>query len=128
MAKKKMKKVMVAEDDHFLAKIYRMKLGKVGFDVHIAGDGVEAIKMIKKVKPDLILLDLVLPEKDGFEVLEEISKDKTLKKIPVIILSNLGQESDISKGEGYGVVAYFVKSDISIHDVVKKIKEVLNER
>ncbi|MFH1667596.1 MAG: response regulator [Candidatus Komeilibacteria bacterium] len=124
---KQEKKVLVAEDDHFLAKIYKIKLAKEGINAEIATDGNEALAKIKELKPDLVLLDLVMPGKDGFEILEDLQSDKGLKKIPIIILSNLGQEADIIKGKSYGIVDYFIKSDISIHDVVKKIKEILND-
>ncbi|PIW10105.1 MAG: hypothetical protein COW37_04295, partial [Caldiserica bacterium CG17_big_fil_post_rev_8_21_14_2_50_35_7] len=74
------KKVLVAEDDHFLAKIYKIKLAKEGINAEIATDGNEALAKIKELKPDLVLLDLVMPGKDGFEVLEELQSDKGLKK------------------------------------------------
>ncbi|MFW0862438.1 MAG: response regulator [Candidatus Komeilibacteria bacterium] len=117
------KKVLVVEDDHFLAKIYKIKLAKEKIDATVCSDGKEALDLIKKEKPSLILLDMVLPGMNGFEILEEIRKEKSTKKIPVIILSNLGQDADIAKGKELGVIDYFVKSDISIHEVVKKIKE-----
>lgn len=120
------KKVLVVEDDHFLAKIYKIKLAKENIDAIISLDGDEALEIIKKEKPALILLDMVLPGMNGFEILEKVRQEPALKKIPVIILSNLGQDADIARGKELGVVDYFVKSDISIHDVVKKIKENLN--
>lgn len=119
----KNKKVLVVEDDHFLAKIYKIKLAKEKIDAIVCSDGNEALNLIKSEKPALILLDMVLPGMNGFEILEEIKKDKIIKQIPVIILSNLGQDADIARGKELGVIDYFVKSDISIHDVVKKIKE-----
>ncbi|MBL7022048.1 response regulator [Patescibacteria group bacterium] len=126
MPTKKNQKVLVVEDDHFLAKIYKIKLAKENMDAIVCSDGAEALELIKKEKPALILLDMVLPGMNGFEILEQLRKDKSTKKTPVIILSNLGQDADIAKGKELGVIDYFVKSDISIHDVVKKIKENLN--
>lgn len=123
MPTNKTRKVLVVEDDYFLAKIYKIKLAKENIDAEISSDGEEALALIKKEKPALILLDMVLPGMSGFEILEEIRKDDSLKKIPVIILSNLGQDADIERGRELGVIDYLVKSDISIHDVVKKIKE-----
>ena len=120
------KKVLVVEDDHFLAKIYKIKLAKENISAIISSDGEEALEIIKKEKPALILLDMVLPGINGFEILEKVRQEPALKKIPVIILSNLGQDADIARGKELGVIDYFVKSDISIHDVVKKIKENLN--
>jgi len=112
------KKVLVVEDDHFLAKIYKIKLAKENIDAIISLDGEEALEIIKKEKPALILLDMVLPGMNGFEILEKVRQEPALKKIPVIILSNLGQDADIARGKELGVIDYFVKSDISIHDVV----------
>ena len=116
-------KVVVAEDDKFLSKAFKDKLEREGFVVFVASDGNEALKLIKKEKPNIILLDLVMPVKDGFEVLEEMRLDSSLKKVPVIILSNLGQESDIQKGKELGAVDYLIKADFTIGSIVKKIKE-----
>ncbi len=118
-------RVLVAEDDKFLIRVLSDKLRRRGFEVIIASDGIEAVNKIKSGKPDLVLLDLVMPNKDGFEILEEIKTDKKYKKIPIIILSNLGQKSDIEKGKKLGADDYLVKSNLSINAVVDKVKEVL---
>jgi len=118
-------KILVAEDDLFLVKAYQAKLTKEGWEVAIAINGEEAMHKVRSEKPDLILLDLVMPKKDGFEVLEELKDDKDLSKIPVIILSNLGQESDVERGKALGAVDYIIKTDLSIQNLVKKIKEIL---
>jgi len=120
-----MNKILIVEDDEFLKRIYTLKLKKAGFEIVLASDGEEAVEKIKEEKPDLILLDLILPKKNGFEVLEEIKVIPELVDIPVIILSNLGQESDIKKGIELGAVDYLVKTEISIDTVVSKIKEYL---
>ncbi len=120
-------KVLVAEDDRFLIKAYAAKLKKEGFDVLLAVNGEEAVEKAKKEKPDVILLDLVMPKKDGFDALADIKSDPSLKNIPVVILSNLGQEEDIKRGKDLGAAGYLVKSNIAIADVVKKIKEVLGK-
>ncbi len=122
-----MAKILVAEDDKFLSKAYAAKLKKESFEVILALNGEEAVQKAKTEKPDIILLDLVMPKKDGFEALADIKKDKSLKSIPVIILSNLGQEEDIKKGNELGAAGYLVKSNIAIADVVKKIREVLGK-
>lgn len=122
---KKKTKVLVAEDDQFLLKVYLNKFKMEDYDVISALDGVEAMKKLKSEKPDILLLDLVMPEKDGFEVLCEMKMDPELKKIPVVILSNLGQESDIKKGKELGADDYMVKANFSINEVVDKVKEVL---
>jgi len=117
-----MKKIILAEDDKYISKAYNVGLKDVGFDVSVAYDGNEALEKIKKDKPDLILLDLVMPEKNGFEVLEELGVNDELRKIPVIILSNLGQDSDIEKGRALGAVDYLIKSDLTMDEVIDKVK------
>lgn len=122
-----MAKVLVAEDDKFLSKAYAAKLKKTGFEVIVAMNGIEAVQKAKSDKPDIILLDLVMPKKDGFEALSDIKKDPTTKGIPVVILSNLGQEEDVKKGKELGAVDYLVKSNIAIQEVVDKINSVLGK-
>lgn len=119
------KKLLVVEDDFFLIKVFQSKLTEEGFEVEIASDGELAFEVLKTFKPDLILLDLVMPKKDGFEVLEGLKKDPELKKIRVMVLTNLGQESDIERVKSFGVEDYLVKSDTPIGDVVKKVKKAL---
>ena len=120
-------KVLIAEDDKFLLMAYAAKMKKDGFDAVIASDGEEAIAKAKSESPDIILLDLVMPKKDGFDALADLKKDPQTKGIPVVILSNLGQDDDIKKGKELGAVDYLVKSDISIKDVVAKVNEVLGK-
>ncbi len=126
MTKNNKKEVLVIEDDKYLCDIYRENLEGIGLKVIIAHNGVEGLKRIKKEKPDLILLDLVLPEKKGLDVLREIKEDKKLKNIPVIILSNLGEEEDIKKGIGLGASDYMVKIKFAPDEVIKKIKSILD--
>lgn len=115
-------KVMVAEDDEFLMNMYLAKFKQEGYDVISVSDGVEAIDALKSGKvPNIILLDIMMPNKNGFEVLDFINKEEKLKGIPVIILSNLGQESDIRRGKEAGAVDFVVKANISLEDIVNKI-------
>jgi two-component system, OmpR family, alkaline phosphatase synthesis response regulator PhoP len=116
-----MKKILIAEDDKFLGSAYRVKLTKAGFDIKLCADGQEAIDALKIFTPDIILLDLVMPVKDGFATLEEIKKDENLKNIPVIIASNLGQQEDIDRGKKLGATDYVVKSDLSLEKLIEKI-------
>jgi DNA-binding response OmpR family regulator len=120
-------KILVVEDDPFLSNLLKLRLQKEQMEVISATDGDEAIKKLNETEPDLILLDLILPKKSGFEVLESISKNPSLRTKPVIIISNLGQTSDIQKGKELGAVEYFVKAKISIDDLIFKIKEFLNK-
>lgn len=118
-------KIVLVEDDQFLSKVLSLRLREEGFNVVTAFDGVEGVAVIKSEKPGLVLLDLLLPKKNGFEVLEEIKKDGSTKNIPVVILSNLGQQTDIDKGMQLGAVDYLVKANFGIKDIVAKIKERL---
>ena len=121
------KKVLVAEDDPSLSQILSSRLTRAGVEVVKAKTGEEALTAIRDVKPDLILLDLILPGKyDGFEVLQKIQEDPTIGSRPVIIISNLGQESDIQKVKQLGAVEYFIKAQTSIDDLVNKIKAALS--
>jgi len=119
------KKILVVEDDKFLRDLIVQKLLKEGFDVSEAVDGEQGIKKIKEVKPDLILLDLILPGIDGFEVLTEVKKDPVLAEIPVIILSNLGQKDDIERGLKLGAADYLIKAHFTPGEIIEKIKNIL---
>ena len=116
-------KILVAEDEKPMAKALELKLTSVGFEVEVAFDGEEAIKKIKDNKYDLILLDLVMPKVDGFEVLKEIQKLKLAT--PVIVSSNLSQEEDRKKAKDLGAKDYFVKSDTTLNELVEKVKQNL---
>jgi DNA-binding response OmpR family regulator len=118
-------KVLVAEDDAFLSKAYSAKLKKEDFEVITAANGEEVMGKVKSEKPDIILLDIVMPKKNGFDVLYDLKQEPSTKNIPVVILSNLGQEEDIKRGKDLGADDYLIKSDIAINDVVDKIKQVL---
>lgn len=116
-------KIYVAEDDAFLATAYKTSLVKAGYDVTVANDGNDLLGHLKKGLPDLILLDLVMPVKDGFETLTEISQDGSFSKVPVIIASNLGDKNDITKGMALGAKDYIVKTDTSVEQLIEKIKK-----
>jgi DNA-binding response OmpR family regulator len=120
-----MKKILVAEDDKFLSKAYKVKLTKAGFDVQLALDGNEALTILKTFTPDLILLDLMMPVKDGFAVLAELKANPAWKNIPVIVASNLGQKEDVDKSKQLGAVDFIIKSDLSLENVIKKINALL---
>jgi two-component system, OmpR family, alkaline phosphatase synthesis response regulator PhoP len=115
-------KILIAEDDQFILKAYIAGLTDAGFDVVSESDGNEIIKKVKSEKPDIILLDIMMPGKNGFDTLAELKMDDELKKIPVVILSNLGQESDVAKGTALGAIDYLVKSNLTMVEVVEKIK------
>ena len=121
--KKAKRKVLVVEDDKFLQRIIVMKLSGDDFGAVGASDGEEALRLMLADKPDLVILDLILPRMNGFEVLSEMRTNQRLKDVPVIVLSNLGQDEDISRVKQMGAIDYMTKSNVSIHEVVQKIKE-----
>lgn len=119
------KRVLVAEDDVFLSQLLSTSLERAGIKVLKAFDGEAALETIKKERPDLILLDIILPKKSGFEVAEEITSNPMLRSIPIIIISNLGQDSDVARGMALGVVEYLIKAKVSVDDLVTKVQDYL---
>ena len=115
------KTVLLVEDEKFLSNLLKARLEALGVKVIQVFDGSEAIKLLADLKPDLILMDIILPKISGFEIMEMINADPTLHNAPVIIISNLGQDSDIQKGKALGAVEYFIKAKVSIDELVKKI-------
>ena len=120
-----MQKILIIEDDPFLSEMYAAKFNQAGFEVGVAIDGKDGLKKVEEDKPDLILLDIVLPKADGFEVLEKIKNNKELEKIPVILLTNLGQKEDVDKGLKMGADEYIIKAHFTPSAVVAKVKEIL---
>jgi len=116
------KKILMIEEDYFLRKIYKNKLTSIGFEFIEATNGEEGLNKLISEKPDLVLLDLILPQKNGFDVLIEIRKNKEFKDTLVIILSVLSQKSDVKRGLDFGAQEYLVKSEMSLSDVVDKVK------
>ena len=123
MAKKK--SILLVEDDVFLAELYATKLNLEGFEISLATDGEKGLKMIKEKKPDLILLDIILPKMDGFEILKIIKANKILKRIPVILLTNLSQKDEVKRGLELGADDYLIKAHFMPSEVVKKIKQTI---
>lgn len=119
-------RVLLVEDDGFLASIYAQKLEVEGFDVSFATNGEDGLKLAQKDHPDLILLDLLMPKMDGFEMLERLKADADMKKIPVLVLSNLGQKEDVERCIKLGAAGYVIKAHALPHETVKRIKEILH--
>jgi len=119
-----MKKILIVEDDQFLMDIYANKLREEGFEVEEATNGEMAFEKLRESQPDLILLDIILPMREGFEILKEIKQDEKLKNLPIIIISNLSQREDIKKGLSLGAVKYLVKADYTPAQIVKEIKKI----
>ena len=120
--------ILIIEDDHFLSSLLKARLEKEGFVVYCSADGEEGLKLVREVSPNLVLMDLILPKMSGFEVLEAISIDPQFNRIPVIVLTNLAQESDVEKTKSLGAVDYFVKVKISIDEIVEKIEDVMTSQ
>lgn len=119
------KKILIVEDDEHISKVYGVKFAKEGYDTLFVTSGEEGVNVTATEKPDLIILDLMLPKKDGFFLLEEIKKVPELAKIPVIVLSNLGQELDKTRALGLGANEYIVKVDTSMQEMVDRAKSYL---
>jgi DNA-binding response OmpR family regulator len=125
MAEQEKKKILVIEDDRSLQNALVEIIHQEGFESESALDGEEGLAKIKTFGPDLILLDIILPKKDGFEVLSEIKKDEAIKNIPVLILTNLEEVDNVQKALDLGATNYMVKSDFSLKDVVEKIRATM---
>ena len=120
-----MKKLILVEDDQFLGSLMNNRFLKEGFDVAWAKSGDEAVAKLKEGPADLILMDIILPGLSGFEAVEKIVADPQCGTVPFMIISNLGQESDIARGRQLGAVAYLVKAQTPIDELVRKVKEFL---
>lgn len=119
------KKILVIEDEKTLRFLLNQTLAEEGFEVEEAIDGEEGIQKLKESKPDLILLDLLLPGIDGFEVLSRIKRDSDLESIPVIILSNLGQEEEVERGLKLGAIDYLIKAHFTLDEIALRVKKFL---
>lgn len=122
-----MSKILIIEDDKFLRELIKRKLQDTGFEPFTASDGKEGLSLAQTNRPDLILLDLIMPGMDGFEVLSELRKDPSLAELPVIILSNLGQQDDIDKAKKLGAVDFLIKAHFTPNEIIDKINKILNE-
>lgn len=120
-------RILLVEDDTFFREFYAAKLKEEGMEIEVASDGDEGLDKAGKVKPDLILLDIIMPKKDGFEVLQALSQNAALKKIPVIVFSTLGQESDVEKAKKLGAIDYINKSFFDFEGLKTKINAVLKK-
>ena len=119
------KRILIAEDDRFLRKAAEVTLKRHGFTVLTASDGHDALQMARAEMPDLLLLDLIMPKLQGFEVLRTLKQDPATEGIPVIVLSNLSQAGDVQQAMDGGAVAYFVKADLSLQALVERVEEAL---
>lgn len=121
------KNILIIEDDDFFRELIRKKLVSEGFEVAEAVDGEKGIEIIKESHPDLVILDLLLPSIDGFEVLSKVKSDATIAQTPFLVLSNLGQQEDIERGLRLGASDFLIKSQFDIDQIMDKVKGILNK-
>ncbi|NCQ54559.1 response regulator [Candidatus Saccharibacteria bacterium] len=121
-----MTKIAIIEDDSVISQMYRMKFEADGFDVQLANNGKRGVELVEAFLPDIILLDLQMPEMDGAEALEIIRGHEWGKNIPVIILTNLGEEESPKQVRSLGIHSYIVKANLTPRQVVGRVKEALN--
>jgi len=121
-----MAKILIVEDDLVLQKTLQEFLTDEKFEVACASDGEEGIRAAQVEKPDLVLLDIILPKKNGYEVIENLKKDQMTKKIPIVLLTNLGGVHDVEKALDLGATTYLIKSDYKLEEIVKKLKGILD--
>ena len=115
------KRILLIEDEEVMSNLLNRKLTKEGYEILVAWDGEEGIRKAREERPDLILLDIVMPRMDGFDVMEDLSKDKELKKIPIIIISNSGQPVDLEKAKNLGAKDWLVKTEFDPQEVLDKV-------
>jgi len=128
MSKDKTASVLIIEDDSYISDMYKIKLESEDFEVATAKDGIVGIKMLEKQKPDIVLLDVVMPKIDGFSILKTIKRNSELKKIPIVLLTNLSQKENVEKGFELGADSYIIKAHFTPSEVVEKIKEILENK
>ena len=128
MNKSKKALVLIIEDDSYISDMYRIKLESENFEVVTAKDGIVGIRIIEKQKPDIVLLDIVMPKIDGFSVLKTIKRNPELKEIPIVLLTNLSQKENVERGFELGADSYIIKAHFTPSEVVKKIKDILEKQ
>lgn len=119
------KTILIVEDDTMISAMYQTKLSAEGFEVLVADNGADGLKLAADNKPDLILLDVIMPQMDGFAVLSELKENVKTKKIPVVLLTNLSTEEDQQKGKELGAEEYIVKSSLTPDQVSERVQKLL---
>lgn len=120
-----MSKILIVEDDPLMQRMYQKAFSFDGYDVSVAGDGVEGLDKVRTEKPTVVLLDVMMPKMNGLEALEKIKADPEIKTIPIIMLTNLAGSADVEKALSSGAVKYIVKSEQEPKEVVKMVKEII---
>lgn len=117
--------VLIVEDDTTISSMYQQKFTMEGFDVVLAGDGEAGLAQAQTANPAIILLDIIMPKMDGFATLQALKAQDATKNIPVILLTNLGQNEDVDKGTKLGAIGYFIKTQLTPSEVVEKVRTAL---
>ncbi len=115
------KKILLVEDEEIILNLLQKKLTQEGYEVSVARDGEESLKIMMQLRPDLVLLDIIMPKLGGFEVMEEMQKEPELKKIPVIVVSNSGQPVEIDKAQSLGAKDWLIKTEFDPQEVINKV-------
>jgi CheY-like chemotaxis protein len=118
-----MKKILIIEDEEILLNLLNKKLTQEGYEVYLSRNGLEGLEKMKEIKPDIILLDIIMPKMGGMEVMEEMQKNEELKKIPVVIISNSGQPVEIDKIKKLGAKDWLIKTEFNLQEVVEKVNK-----
>lgn len=118
-------RILIVEDDMFLAKAYHVKLSDVGFAVDIAANGEQALEMMEMAAPNLIVLDLIMPKKDGFATLTDIKAREDWRHIPVIVVSNVGEQASVDRVKELGAIDFITKSNLLMSGLVGRIQTIL---
>jgi len=121
-------KILLVEDDDFLRDICKIKLEKEQFDVITSADGIDALKKIQEKNPQLVLLDVILPGMDGFDILKNIKNDPKTSSIPIIMLTNLGQTDEVSRGISLGAEDYIIKAHFTVGEIIDKVRTVIKRK
>lgn len=119
------KKILIVEDEEIILGLLQKKLAQEGYEISVARDGEEGLKTMREFKPDLVLLDIIMPKMGGFEVMEEMQKDGELRNIPVIVVSNSGQPVEIDKAQELGAKDWLIKTEFDPQEVIDKVKKQL---
>jgi CheY-like chemotaxis protein len=121
MTEETAKKILIVEDEEIILDLLKKKLSQEGYEISVARDGEEGLRIIKAIKPNLVLLDIIMPKMGGFEVMEEMQKDQELRGIPVIVVSNSGQPVEIDKAQALGARDWLIKTEFNPREVVEKV-------
>lgn len=117
------KKILIIEDEEIISSLLKKKLEVEGYEVAVAENGNEGLKQMKSNKPDLILLDIIMPEKGGFEVMEEMRESEDLKNIPIVVISNSGQPVELDRAKELGAKDWLIKTEFDPQEVLEKVKK-----